>query len=128
MMSTQTPIETVKNNLINVLDTFCPDNVFLQGTLNPDEQYPDKFITFFITTSELGAYYNNNPNRADFYINVMFYSNNPTEVATVPNEIISALFENGFIPENYGYDIYSGKKSHTGWAMELVYPYYAPTN
>lgn len=124
-MSTQTPIETVKSNLITALDAFCPDNVFLQGTLNPDEQYPDKFITFFITTSELGAYYNNDPNRADFYINVMFYSNNPTEVATVPTGIIESLKSAGFVPENYGYDIYSGKKSHTGWAMEFVYPFYA---
>ena len=84
-------IQDVKQKLINVLDTFCPDNVFLQGTLNPDEKYPDKFITFFITTSERNAFYDNIPLQTDFYISVMFYSNNPTEVAEVPDAIIEAL-------------------------------------
>lgn len=118
-------IQEVKDKLITVLDTFSPDNVFLQGTLNPDEQYPNKFITFFITTSELGAYYDDEPNRTDLYISVMFYSNNPTEVATIPNEIIVALKDEGFVPENVGNDIISDVQTHTGWAMDFIYPYYS---
>lgn len=118
-------LQEVKQKLINALDTFSPDNVFLQGTLNPDEQYPDKFITFFITMSDLDAFYDNNTNRTDLYITVIFYSNDPTEVATIPSEILAALKSEGFIPENVGNDIMSDVQTHTGWAMDFIYPYYS---
>lgn len=118
-------IQEVKQKLITVLETFCPDNVYLQGTLNPEEQYPNKFITLFINTSDLDAFYDNNSNRADLYISVMFYSNNPTEVATVPMEIISALKTAGFIAEDVGNDVISDVQTHTGWAIDFVYPFYS---
>ena len=117
-------VQEIKQKLIDVCDTFCPDNVFLQGTLNPEEEYPDEFITFFVETSELGAFYNDNPFRADLYFAVMFYSTDPTEVATVPQEIAAALKAVGFIPENVGNDVMSDVSTHTGWAMDLIYPYY----
>ena len=117
-------VQEVKQKLIDVLDTFCPDNVFLQGTLNPEKEYPAKFCTFFVETSTLDAYYDDNPYRADLYFAVMFYSNNPTEVATIPQEISAALKAVGFVPENVGNDVMSDKPTHTGWAMDFIYPYY----
>ena len=117
-------VQEIKQKLIDVLDTFCPNNVFLQGTLNPDEQYPDKFVTFFINTSDLGAFYDDNPYRADLYFSVIFYSIDPIEVATIPQEILAALKSEGFIPEDVGNDVISDVQTHTGWAMDLIYPYY----
>lgn len=112
----------MKEKLIQILETFCPDNVYLQGTLNSDEAYPAKFITFFVTDSNFDAFYNNDANRIDWYVSVMFYSSNPAEVLTIPPQIIRALKAVGFIPQNAGLDIISGVQTHTGWAMEFIYP------
>lgn len=114
-------IDEVKEKLITVLETFCPDNVFLQGTLNAEQDYPQKFVTFFITSTQLNAFYDNQENEVDFYISVIFYSNNPTEISTYAENIMRALFAEGFILENAGNDIISDVQTHTGWAMDLIY-------
>lgn len=114
-------ISEVKTKLIDILGTFCPDNVFLQGTLNPETEYPQKFVTFFVTTTELNAFYDNEENEKDFFISVIFYSNNPAEVSSYPEQIMQALREEGFILEDAGNDIMSDKITHTGWAMDFIY-------
>ena len=111
----------MKDLLISILETFCPDNVFLQGTINPDEAYPAKFITFFTTDSDFDAFYNNDANRIDWYVSVVFYSSNPAEVQTIPPQIIRALRNAGFIPANAGIDVMSNNDSYTGWAMDFYY-------
>lgn len=112
----------MKELLISLLEQFCPDDVYLQGTLNPDEPYPAKFITFFTIDSEFNAFYDNDANRIDWNVTVIFYSSDPSEVQTIPPQIIRALRNAGFIPANAGVDIASDVDSHTGWAMEFVYP------
>lgn len=112
----------MKELLISILETFCPNTVFLQGTLNPEEEYPQKFITFFVTDSDFNEYYDDESNRVDWYVNVIFYSNNPVEVNTVPKQIIKALKKSGFLPQNAGLDVLSDKATHTGWTMDFIYP------
>lgn len=112
----------MKEKLIEILERFCPDNVYLQGTMNPDEKYPASFITFFVIDSSFEKFYNNDSNEIDWLVHVIFYSSNPAEMLTVPPQIIRALRSEGFIPENAGIDILSEVKTHTGWAMEFVYP------
>ena len=114
-------VQEVKQKAIDVLETFCPNNVYLQGTLNPDVEYPQKFITFFISTTELDAFYDDDSNTVGFYLIVMFYSDDPTEVATIPQEIWLAMKSEGFIPDGIGNDIISDVESHTGWAMDFKY-------
>lgn len=117
-------IKEVKEKLIEILSQFCPDNVYLQGTLNADGAYPHSFITFFTSMTDFDMFYDDKKHRADLYFSVMFYSDSPLEVETVPDEIIEALKNEGFIPENAGEDIMSDVATHTGWAMEFIYPYY----
>lgn len=112
----------MKEELISILETFCPDNVYLQGTLNPDEAYPQKFITFFTQNSDFEAFYNNDANRIAWYVSVIFYSSDPEEVLTIPPQIIKALKAGGFIPTNAGIDVMSNVQTHTGWAMDFIYP------
>lgn len=112
----------MKEKLIQILETFCPDNVYLQGTLNPEEAYPAKFITFFTTDSDFDAFYDNDANRIDWYVSVMFYSSNPAEVQSIPPAIIRALKSAGFIPTSAGIDVISDVITHTGWAMDFIYP------
>lgn len=114
-------IDEVKEKLITVLETFCPDNVYLQGTLNAEEDFPQKFVTYIVTATELNAFYDNEDNETDFYISVIFYSNNPTEISTYAEDIIKALRANGFILENAGNDIISDVQTHTGWVMDFIY-------
>ena len=112
----------MKEKLIEILETFTPDNVYLQGTLNPDEAYPQKFTTFFTNGSEFNSYYDDNSHRINWSGSVMFYSDDPAEVLTYPPRIIIALRDNGFIPTSAGYDIISDVQTHSGFAMDFIYP------
>lgn len=113
---------TVKENLISILETYCPDNVFLQGTLNPEEAYPNTFITFFITDSDFNAFYDDDANRIDWSIAVMIYSKNPDTIDTIAKSVIRDCKQAGFIPQGAGNDIPSDVDTHTGWAIDFVYP------
>lgn len=81
----------MKQLLIQTLETICPDKVFLQGTLNPNEAYPDEFITFWTDYTDDNAHYDNSVKSVDWNFSVIFYSNNPDRVASVPALIRSAL-------------------------------------
>jgi hypothetical protein len=111
----------MKELLISILETFCPDNVYLQGTMNPDEPYPKKFITFFTTTTDDINFYSNDVNAIEWEFAVMFYSTDPTEVNTIPAQISVALKTAGFIPQGKGNDILSDDPLHTGWAQDFLY-------
>lgn len=111
----------MKDLLISILETFCPNNVYLQGSLNPDEAYPAKFITFFVPTTDDIAFYSNDVSAVEWTFNVMFYSTNPAEVNTIPAQISKALKSAGFIPQGKGNDLICDKPTHTGWAMNFLY-------
>jgi hypothetical protein len=111
----------MKELLISILEQFCPDDVYLQGTLNPDDAYPAKFITFFTTTTDDVAFFDDDVAAVSWEFAVVFYSRNPTEVNTIPAQIRSALKAAGFIPQGKGYDIMSDTPTHTGWAMDFLY-------
>lgn len=115
---------TVKETFIEIAENYCPDNVFLQGSLNPEIPYPETFITFFITSSEFNSFYNNDANRIDWEIAVMIYSTNPDTIDTISKGIIKDCKAAGFIPQNAGNDIPSDVETHTGWALDLIYPEY----
>lgn len=111
----------MKELLISILQMFVGDNVFLQGTMNPDETYPAKFATFFVNSSPFDGFHDDEASKIDWSIAVMFYSNNPIEVLTVPPQIVRALKGAGFIPLNAGVDVISDVETHTGWAMDFRY-------
>lgn len=110
----------MKEELISILERHSAD-VFLQGTFNADEPYPQNFITFFTENSALDAYYSNDPNKIVWYVNVIFYSNNPSEVATIPKALIKDMREGGFEPQGVGFDIPSDEPNYTGWTMDFIY-------
>lgn len=111
----------MKQLLINALEQICPGNVFLQGTLLPDQQYPETFITFWTNYSDDKLHYDDSTISYEWNFSVMLYSSNPTIVNTKPADIISALKSVGFIPQGKGNDILSDQPTHTGWAMEFIY-------
>ena len=110
----------IKEDLIGILETFC-DDVYLQGTYDEKADYPSRLITFFITDAPFSAFYDDDPNYVNWYINVMFYSKDPQEVMDIPPQIIRTLKSEGYIPQGAGNDIISDDKDLTGWAMEFVF-------
>lgn len=114
----------MKQRLINALKQ-CGfvegKTLFLQGTMNPEESYPDEFVTFWIPVTEDNAHFENELYSTDWHIYVIYYSNNPRLVNTKPKEILSVLKSNGFIPQGKGNDISSDESTHTGWAMDVIY-------
>lgn len=110
----------MKQLLIQILETICPNKVFLQGTLNPNEAYPDEFITFWTDYTDDNAHYDNSVTSVDWNFSVIFYSNNPDRVASVPDSIRAALKNAGFIPQGKGNDVLSDVSTHTGWAMDYI--------
>lgn len=110
----------MKSQLVSVLETICPNNVFLQGTLSPDEPYPNDFITFWTNYTDDLSHHDNYTTAYEWQFSVMCYSNNPSNVATMAESIRNNLKSAGFIPQGKGNDIPSDLKSHTGWAIDFL--------
>ena len=93
--------------------------VHLQGTLAADEPYPDDFITFLVSDAPANSHYDNAAKSWAWAFSVIFYSNNPLNVATVPAEIRKKLKAAGFILDGKGRDMPSDKDTHTGWVQTV---------
>lgn len=111
----------MKSSLITVLETICPNNVYLQGTLAANAEYPDSFITFWTDYTDDATFYDNNAHSEIWSFSVIFYSNDPSIIDTTCAEIRTKLKAAGFIPQGKGNDIPSDRPSHTGWAMDFIY-------
>lgn len=96
------------------------ETLFLQGSFNPEETYPENFVTFWTDFTADNSHFDNNVISVDWNFSVIFYSSNPALVNTKPKEIIAELRKAGFIPQGRGQDIPSDEPSHTGWAMEFI--------
>lgn len=110
----------MKQMLINILETFCPDNVYLQGTIAADTAYPETFITFWTNYTDDNGHLDDEVVSVDWNFSVMYYSTDPALVNSKPAEISTALRAAGFIPQGKGNDIPSDQPSHTGWAMDFI--------
>lgn len=103
----------MKVELIKLLETFGFP-VFLQGSMNDDEDYPDSFFTFWNFETPEDSHYDNEAVRAVWGIWVYFYSNDPASIDTKLEEARKLLKENGWIIDGKGEDVNSDVKTHTG--------------
>lgn len=110
----------MKSELYNVLNTICPNNVYLQGTIDENVDYPGSFITFWTNYTADNSHYDDDVHSIDWQFSVMYYSSDPSSIPTMADEIRSELKKNGFIPQGRGNDIVSDVASHTGWAMDFI--------
>ena len=113
----------MKNLLIETLSKvglIAGKTLFLQGTFNPAEKYPDTFATFWTNYTDDGEHFDNETTSFEWAFTVILYSNNPTIVNEKPDEIRAALKAVGFIPQGKGQDVPSDEPTHTGWAMDFV--------
>lgn len=103
----------MKTELITLLETFGYP-VFLQGSLNGEDDYPDSFFTFWNFETPEAAYYDDNANRAVWGFWVYFYSTDPELVESVPEQARQLLKQNDWILQGKAHDITVDKVSHTG--------------
>ena len=106
--------------LIELLNTLGYP-VIRQGSLAPNEAYPDTFITFWNNSEDGESFYDNTEASVsyDFYVNV--YSSNPALVYTVLESARALLREHNWITVQRGFDIASDEPTHTGRGMEIEY-------
>lgn len=109
----------MKSKLINLLETLGYP-VFLQGSLNSEEKYPDSFFTFWNFDTPEEAFYDNEANQALWGFWIYFYSVEPELVEIMPERARKLLKENGFILQGKAHDISVDKPTHTG-AFITVY-------
>ena len=106
--------------LINTLSTFnCP--VIKQGSMNANEQYEEKFFTYWNNTSDDDAHYDNVATSTIWDFDVNFYGTDPNVVYDTLIEAIELLRKAGFIISGKGYDVASDEVTHTGRGINALY-------
>jgi hypothetical protein len=80
----------MKQALIDILSTLKYP-VFLEGSNNPAETYPDAFFTFFNVDTEEDMFYSGAPHGEVWRFRVWFVATDPALVETVPEQARQAL-------------------------------------
>lgn len=106
--------------LIEILESFGFP-VKLQGSLLPNEQYPDHFFTFWNNNSYGESYYDNDEKSTTYDYDVNFYSINPEWVYSKLRDAKVALKSVGFIISGDGYSVMSDEPTHDGRGMNVLY-------
>lgn len=109
----------MKEKLLEILKSFGVP-VYLQGTIDANEEYPDEFITFFTSYVDDAAHYDDETTSYEWRFAVMYYANDPKKVNTKPDEIRAVLKAAGFIPQGKAHDVLSDEPTHTGAALEFL--------
>lgn len=106
--------------LISTLETLGYP-VKLQGSMLPDESYPDSFFTFWNDSSDGDSYYSDQEGAIIWSYSVNFYSNNPLLVNTQLLEAKELLKAQGFTVSGAGYSVMSDEPTHTGRGITVLY-------
>lgn len=95
--------------------------VRLQGSLLPDENYPDHFFTYWNDDSEGSSFYNNEEGAIVWAYSLNFYSKDPTLTHSKLMEAKKLLKKEGFTVTGGGYDVASDEPTHTGRGISVFY-------
>lgn len=103
----------MKGRLIELLETF-KFPVFLQGSINDVNEYPDSFFTFWNFENPESEWYDDNAHRCVWGFWVYFYSTDPEKVERVTEQARQLLITSGWIAGGKPSDISTDKITHTG--------------
>ena len=99
--------------LIEILETFGFP-VRRQGSLLPDEPYPDDFFTFWNRSSDPTGYFDDDYTGILYTYDVNFYSNDAEKVYEISRKALEKLKNAGFEVIDTGHDVASDNDTHTG--------------
>lgn len=110
----------MEDTLIEILETLGYP-VIRQGSLAPDEPYPETFFTFWNTLEDGESFYDNSAVSVsyDYYVNV--YSTEPGKVYALLESARTLLLSRGWIMVQRGFDLASDEITHIGRGMEVEY-------
>ena len=110
----------MEDNLIELLKTFKYP-VIRQGSLAPEDAYPDTFFTFWNNDETGESFYDNDTVSVDYTYDINVYSTDPDLVYSLLTEARALLKQNGWIIVTRGYDVLSDEITHTGRGMEIQF-------
>lgn len=110
----------MEDNLIQILEALGYPAI-RQGSLSPDEEYPDSFFTFWNNDSPDHAHYDNTEYGTEWDFDVNFYSTDPEKTYKVLADARIKLKQNKWIIPGKGYDVASDEVTHTGRGMRAFY-------
>lgn len=108
------------DNLIELLSTLGYP-VIRQGSLAPDEAYPDTFFTFWNSEEAAHSFYDNDEVNTDWIFQVNVYSTDPDLTYSLQIEARTLLKSAGYVISQKGYDVVSDEITHTGRGMVVMY-------
>lgn len=109
----------MEDQLIELLERFNLP-VIRQGSLAPEEAYPDTFFTFWNDSEAEQSAYNNDTASVVYTFQVNVYSNNPGTTYSLLAEARQLLKANGWETPDRGHDIASDEITHTGRGMTVT--------
>lgn len=92
-----------------------------QGSLLPDESYPDHFFTFWNDSTDGIGYFSNVEGAVIWQYSLNFYSTDPVLVDSKLLEAKALLKSAGWIVSGAGYDVMSDEPTHTGRGITILY-------
>lgn len=110
----------MEDTLIELLASFKKP-VIRQGSLAPDEDYPDTFFTFWNNDETEHSAYDNETANVDYDFDVNVYSTDPATAYSLLGQARALLKQNGWIIATRGYDVSSDEITHIGRGMEVMY-------
>lgn len=110
----------MEDKLIEILTEFGYP-VLRQGSLPPDEAYPEHFFTFWNNDTPDHSHYDNGEYGAEWDFDVNFYSTDPEKTYSILAEARTKLKENRWIIPGRGYDVASDEITHTGRGLRAYY-------
>lgn len=103
----------MEEKLISILER-CGKPVILQGSLGPEEGYPDFFFSFWNAGSADHGHYDNDYFGTEYEFDVNCYGTDPQEVERMMKKVVHDLKEEGFIISGKGYSVPSDEYTHVG--------------
>ena len=95
--------------------------IFLQGTLESDDAYPESFFTFWNDDTIDLSYYDNLAHRCVWNFSLYFFSTDPDLVNSILLDVKKDFQSAGWFVRGRGYDAPADNPSHTGRAIDLSY-------
>jgi hypothetical protein len=107
--------------LIQIIEKAFGFPVMLQGSLLPEQPYPDNFFTYWNDSADGTSFYGNNESEILWQYSLNFYSINPVSVNSILLEAKPILKAAGFIVTGAGYSVASDEPTHTGRGITVRY-------